>query len=265
MMSVSGDSWSSGTAYEAYMGRWSRSLARVFVAWLGIKPSAHWLDVGCGTGALTSTICEICNPASVLGCDPAEPFVAHAQRNVADNRATFVVAGADALPARQGGFDAIVSGLVLNFVPDAVLAVQAMRERICSGGTVAAYVWDYASGLEFLRHFWDEATASDPSAAALDEGGRFPVCQPPALVSAFDAAGLEAVETTSLEIPTHFAAFDDFWKPFLAGTGPAPSYVASLDPTRRESLKTRLRRRIVSDGDGPIRLNARAWAVRGLR
>lgn len=264
-MSVSGDSWSSGDAYEVYMGRWSRSLARVFLEWLRIKPSAHWLDLGCGTGALTSTICEICNPASVLGCDLAEPFVAHARRNAADKRATFVVAGAEALPTRQGGFDAIVSGLVLNFVPDATLAVQSMRERVCPGGTVAAYVWDYASGLEFLRHFWDEATASDPGAAALDEGGRFPLCQPPALASVFVAAGLEAVETTSLEIPTDFADFDDFWKPFLGGTGPAPSYVASLDPTRRESLKTRLRRRIVSDGDGRIRLNARAWAVRGLR
>src|SRR5262245_4903349 len=122
-MSVSGDSWSSGTAYEAYMGRWSRSLARVFVEWLRIEPSAHWLDLGCGTGALTSTICEICEPASVLACDRAEPFVAHARRNVADDRATFVVAGAEALPSRHGGFDAIVSGLVLNFLPDAVLAV----------------------------------------------------------------------------------------------------------------------------------------------
>jgi hypothetical protein len=139
-----------------------------------------------------------------------------------------------------------------------------MRERVCSGGTVAAYVWDYANGLEFLRHFWDEATVSDPDAADLDEDGRFPLCQPPALTAVFHAARLRAVETTALEIPTDFADFDDFWKPFLGGTGPAPSYVASLDPTRRESLKTRLRRRIVSDGDGRIRLRARAWAVRGV-
>ena len=264
-MSVSNDSWSSGAAYETYMGRWSRAVARIFVDWLRIKPSAHWLDIGCGTGALTSTICEICSPATVLGCDRAEAFVGHARRNVADDRAAFVVAGADSLPTRQGGFDAIVSGLVLNFLPHAVLAVGAMRERVCSGGTVAAYVWDYASGLEFLRHFWDEATVEDRSASQFDEGGRFSLCKPPALTSVFQAAGLQAVETTSLEIPTDFDDFDDFWKPFLGGTGPAPSYVASLDPTRRESLKTRLQQRIVSDGDGRIRLRARAWAVRGLR
>src|SRR5215470_8070688 len=164
MMKASGDGWTSGSAYETYMGRWSRSLARAFVDWLQPQPSAHWLDVGCGTGALTSTICEICKPASVLGCDPAEPFVAHAQRFGADARASFVVASADTLPTRQGGFDAIVSGLVLNFFPDALRSIAAMCERVRPGGIVAAYVWDYDGGLQFLRHFWNEATALDPGA-----------------------------------------------------------------------------------------------------
>jgi len=247
------------------MGRWSRSLARVFVEWLHAKPSADWLDVGCGAGALSSTICELCQPASVLGCDPAEPFIAHARSNVADARASFVVAGVDALPSRQDGFDAIVSGLVLNFLPNSGLAVTSMRERLRPGGIIAAYVWDYASGVEFLRTFWGEATASDPRAAAFDEGGRFPLCQAPALASLFIAAGLGSMATTSLEIPTNFANFDDFWTPFLGGTGSAPSYVASLNSTQRESLRERLRRRLQFGSEGHIQLRARAWAVRGLR
>ena len=263
-MTASGDGWRSGSAYETYMGRWSRSLARVFVDWLQPKPATHWLDVGCGTGALTSTICEICKPASVLACDPAEPFVAHAQRIVTDPRASFVVAGADALPTRHDGFDAIVSGLVLNFLPDAPRSMAAMRERVRSGGIVAAYVWDYDDGLQFLRHFWDEAAASDPSAAALDEGRRVPLCNPTALASLFRTSGLTAVDTRSLEIPTDVADFNDYWTPFLGGTGPAPSYVASLDSTRRDDLKERLRRRLPSGTDGRITLRARAWAVRGI-
>ena len=263
-MKASADSWTSGSAYETYMGRWSRSLARVFVDWLQPKPSAHWLDVGCGTGALTSTICELSKPASVLACDPAESFVTHAQRSVADSRASFVVAGADALPTRHDGFDAIVSGLVLNFLPDAPRSIAAMGERVRPGGIVAAYVWDYDDGLQFLRHFWDEAAASDPSATALDEGGRFPLCNPTALASLFRTSGLTAVDTRSLEIPTDFADFNDYWTPFLGGTGPAPSYVASLDVTRREALKERLRHRLPSASAGRITLRARAWAVRGI-
>jgi len=227
-------------------------------------PSAHWLEVGCGTGALTSTICDLCEPASIIACDPSEPFIEHARNNLADARASFVIAGAEALPSRDGGFEAIVSGLVLNFLPDPGQALASIRERLRPGGTVAAYVWDYAEGMEFLRYFWEEAAASDPRAAALDESRRFPLCRRSALESFFRAAGLKQVETALLDIPTDFSDYDDYWTPFLRGTGPAPSYVVSLDPTTRELLRERLRRRLHPGSDGRILLQARAWAVRGL-
>ncbi len=258
------DRWVAGDAYEAFMGRWSRRLARVFVEWLQPKPSANWLEVGCGTGALTSTICNLCEPASIVACDPSESFIEYARRNLADTRASFVVAGAEALPRRAGGFDTVVSGLVLNFLPDPDAAVASIRERLRPGGTVAAYVWDYAEGMEFLRFFWEEAVAADAGAAAFDEGARFPLCRAPALASLFGAAGIAQVETNALEIPTDFAAFDDLWTPFLRGTGPAPTYVASLNPQQRDSLRARLARRLQADGNGRIHLRARAWAVRGV-
>jgi SAM-dependent methyltransferase len=264
MMRAAGDRWVTGDAYEAYMGRWSRPLARVFVEWLQPKPSANWLEVGCGTGALTSAICDLGEPASIVACDPSASFIEHARQHLADARASFVVGGADALPRRAGGYDAAVSGLVLNFLPAPGAAVASLRERLRPGGTVAAYVWDYADGMELLRSFWDEAVASDPRAAALDEGRRFALCRAPALASLFREAGLVQVETDALEIPTDFASFDDYWTPFLRGTGPAPSYVASLDPLRCGMLSDRLRRRLHADGDGRIHLRARAWAVRGV-
>jgi len=259
-----GDGWLTGDAYETYMGRWSRPLARKFVEWLDATPLANWLEVGCGTGALTSAISDLCRPASIVACDPSRPFIEYARKNFPDARASFVIADAEALPTRDGGFDAIVSGLVLNFLPDVERALSSMRERLRQGGTVAAYVWDYADGLEFLRLFWDEAVTLDPRAAAFDEGQRFPLCRPAALTSLFRAARLVQVETQPLEIPTDFATFDDYWTPFLQGTGPAPSYVASLAPANRESLRTGLKRRLQVESDGRIRLRARAWAARAL-
>jgi len=264
MTRASRDGWGSGEAYEAYMGRWSRALARTFIAWLQPQSSANWLEVGCGTGALTSAICDLCAPASVVACDPAESFIEHARKNLTDARASFVLAGAEALPRRDGGFDAVVSGLVVNFLPDPGAAVASIRERLRRGGTVAAYVWDYAEGMQFLRLFWDEAVASNPGAAALDEVRRFPLCQAAALSSLFRAGGLVQVKTDALEIPTDFADFADYWTPFLHGSGPAPTYVASLDPLSRESLRERLRRRLHAGRDERIQLRARAWAVRGV-
>ncbi|HSD50678.1 MAG TPA: class I SAM-dependent methyltransferase [Candidatus Methylomirabilis sp.] len=258
------DKWAAGDAYEAYMGRWSRPVARPFVEWLRPKPSAHWLDVGCGTGALTSTICQLSNPASVIACDPSESFVNDARSRILDPRVSFLLAGAHDLPMRDGGFNAVVSGLVLNFVSDPEKAVASMRACLCPGGCVAAYVWDYAGRMEFLRHFWEEAIALDRGAASLDEGRRFPLCQPETLASLFRAARLKQVETHALEISTYFEDFNDYWKPFLGGTGPAPTYAASLEPSRRELLRQRLQQRLQPEPDGQIHLVARAWAVRGF-
>jgi len=257
------DPWLAGDAYEAYMGRWSRPLAREFAGWLRAPAAGHWLEFGCGTGALTAAILEQCAPASVVACDPAEPLVAHARRSLGGERASFVVADAAGLPRRDGGFDAVVSGLVLNFVPEPTRVLAAVRERLRPGGTAAACVWDYAEGMEFLRVFWDEAVALDPRAAALDEGARFPLCREPALGALFREAGFAGVETGAVGIDTDFAAFEDYWAPFLRGTGPAPGYVAGLDDGAREALRWRLERRLPADRDGRIRLRARAWAVKG--
>ncbi len=137
------DNWTAGDAYEGYMGRWSRPLARRFVEWLDLRHGADWLEVGCGTGALTSAICELAEPASITACDPSDSFVAHARRALRDRRVSFVVAGSDALPGGPEAFDCVASGLVLNLVADPARAVGLMKDRLRRGGMLAAYVWDY--------------------------------------------------------------------------------------------------------------------------
>jgi hypothetical protein len=161
--------------------------------------------------------------------------------------------------------DVVVSGLLLNFLPAPTAAVVGMARAARPGGTVAAYVWDYAGGMELLRTFWDAAVELDPSAGALDEGRRFPLCDPARLERLWRDAALTDVESTGLDVATPFQDFDDYWRPFLGGQGPAPSYVASLDDDRREALRERLRARLPAGADGRIALRARAWAVRGRR
>jgi len=259
------DPWSSGSAYDAFMGRWSRPVARSFLDWLAIGRQRQWLDLGCGTGVLSGAILDCCAPTSVVGVDPSEAFVAHARAIVDDTRAAFVLGSSDATGLEDSSVDVVVSGLVLNFVPDLGGALGEALRVARPGGTVAGYVWDYADGMQLLRGFWDAAVALDPEAGALDEGARFPVAAPEPLGKAFRAAGLTAVEVRAIEVPTVFADFDDLWNPFLRGTGPAPGYVASLTDAARISLRDRLRQSLVHDTDGPIALVARAWAVRGER
>jgi SAM-dependent methyltransferase len=259
----SGDVWAVGSAYESYVGRWSRLVARDFLAWLMVPAGHRWLDVGCGTGALSQGILEHGAPSTVIGIDASAGFVEHARRHVSDPRASFRAGDAQALPFAGADFDAAVSGLVLNFVPDSARMMGEMRRVVKPGGVVAVYVWDYAGAMQLMRYFWDAATALDPAARDLDEGRRFPLCGPAPLAELARAAGLDAVETRPVDVPTVFRDFDDYWKPFLGGQGPAPGYCMTLDEERRTALREAIRAALPVRPDGGIALIARAWAVKG--
>ena len=264
-MTAPADKWASGAAYESYVGRWSRLVAREFLAWLAAPPGSRWLDVGSGTGALTQTILETAAPAAVQGIDRSEGYVAHARAQVRDERASFETGDAQSLPVGTAEFDAAVSGLVLNFVPHPSRAAAEMARAVRPGGVVAAYLWDYAGKMELMRHFWNAAAALDPAAADLDEGRRFPLCQPGPLEELFREAGLAEVSVRPIDIATDFRDFDDYWRPFLSGEAPAPGYAMSLSDERRAALRERLRAALPATLDGSIPLVARAWAVRGTR
>lgn len=259
------DTWAVGDRYDHYVGRWSRHVAPRFVDALAQPAGAHWVDVGCGTGALSATILDRAQPASVLGIDPSAGFVAHARASVTDPRARFETGDAAALPVADAAADVVASGLVLNFVADPARALAEMTRAVRAGGTVAAYVWDYADGMQLMRRFWDAAVALDAAAAPHDEALRFPLCRPPALRELFERAGLADVRTDAIEIDTVFADFDDYWTPFLGGQGPAPTYAMALAEPARAGLRERLRAMLPLQGDGSIALRARAWTVQGRR
>ena len=257
------DTWLSADPYERYVGRWSRQIAPRFLAWLGVPGARRWLDVGCGTGALSGAILERCAPASVVGIDPSEGFLGRARQQLAQ-RVVLHRACANAIPLGDAAVDATVSALVLNFVPDELAALRDMARVTAGGGTIGAYVWDYAGKMELIRRFWEAAVDLDPQAAPLDEGARFPLCRPDALAGLFARAGLAQVEVCAIEIPTRFSDFEDYWRPFLGGQGPAPGYAMRLDETARTRLREAIRARIPLQPDGSVSLVARAWAVRAL-
>jgi SAM-dependent methyltransferase len=257
------DTWERGNPYEQYIGRWSRQIAARFLSWIDCNAGLRWLDVGCGAGALCAAIVDHCAPILVAGIEPSAGFLKTARENLTGKMA-LSQSTATAIPLASSSVDVVVSGLVLNFLSDPHAALIEMARVTHQGGIIGAYVWDYAGKMEIIRLFWDIAIELDPDAAKLDEGTRFPQCNPESLQTLFAGTGLSEIKVAPIEMQAMFTSFNDYWQPFLGGQGPAPAYTMSLDDQARARLRDHLRKRLPMLPDGSISLNARAWAIRAI-
>lgn len=256
--------WSSGAAYDPYMGRWSRLIAGDFVSWLDVLAQKRWLDVGCGTGALSEAILKMGQPALVTAVDLSQHYVEYARPLFNDERITFKQGNALHLSSGEGEYDAVVAGLVLNFISEPRQALTEMMQVTATNGIVAAYVWDYADQMQLLRYFWDSAITLNPEVRSLDEGQRSPICNPAALSSLFRDAGMGSVESRAVDVVASFANFDEYWLPFLGGQGTVASYAMSLNEEERRELRACIMSRLPIAADGSIEMLLRAWAVKGI-
>lgn len=249
-------------AYEKFMGRWSARLTRPFLDFVRVGDGARILDVGCGTGSMVAAIAAGHATARVVGLDPVEAFIGYCRARFPEARFSFDRGSAFELPYPDHAFDHVLSLLVLMLIPDPARAASEMRRVTKPGGVVASCTWDGA-GMEMSAVVWDEARRLDPLAERTAERPKH--CNSRGQLAAlWHETGLRDVEETMIEIRTEFESFDDFWVPYLAGVGPAGSYVAGLPRDQRDALASALRTRLLGDrADGPISLGARAWAVRG--
>jgi SAM-dependent methyltransferase len=253
----------SADAYDRHIGRYGAALASRLLTFAGIEPGMRALDVGCGPGALTSALADRLGSAAVSGVDPSEPFIEACRSRLAG--VELVVAGADRLPFADGTFDAVLSQLVVNFIPDAEAGVAEMVRVTRAGGRVAACVWDYAGEMTLLREFWRAAAEVAPERAAeFDEGQVMRWCGEGELAGLWRAAGMTSVRSESFVVRASYTDFDDLWSPFPMGVGPAGALCISLDTQRQAVLKGALRRNLgIGDGNAPFELSARAWAACG--
>lgn len=275
-MSGSEIDWRDSDGYDAHVGRWSAIVAESFIEWLDARASLRWLDVGCGTGALANATLAQARPAGVLGIDPATEYVRRAESLIGDPRASFMVADAMELPFDDRTYDMVVSGLVLNFVPDPARAVAEQVRVVRPGGSIGAYVWSYDDGLEFLRLFWEAATAVEPNASESARESAYSIATADRLKALFMGAGLRSVRVRPIDIDTTFASFDELWEDFLGAAhlgrdgepgwkGSSHDLLRSVDASQRERIRVAYRARLTAEPSGHVRLAARAWAVSGRR
>jgi SAM-dependent methyltransferase len=255
--------WESADAYELYMGRWSRLVAAQFLEWLDPAEGLKWLDVGIGTGTLSDLILNKYKPAELFAVDQSESFIKTAQMRLRKD-IQLQVGNVMDLPIDDDAVTITVSGLLLNLPPEPELALKEMVRVTANNGTIAAYVWDYSGGMEMINYFWEAAVELNLMADLMHEGKRYDHCDKPALKQLFVDAGMTDIAVTSIEIIQQFADFDQFWDPFQAGQGTAPTYLLSQKESEQTALRELVKTHLPIAEDGSIKLRARAWAIKGV-
>jgi ubiquinone/menaquinone biosynthesis C-methylase UbiE len=254
--------WNDADGYEAYVGHWSRVLAPRFVTWLALPTGLTWLDVACGTGALTAAILAQGDPKEVVGVDSSAEYLASARAKCQGLQSRFISGDAHVLPFSSSSFDVAVSGLALNFISFG-RALAEQHRVVRPGGTIAAYVWDYAGEYEFARRFWDAAERLDPRAVAYDPGRKSAICRQENLQKALREAGCTEIETCAFDDSGTFPSREAYWHTFDGRQGSTAEYLSLL--TDQERL--RLRDAVLSGlpSEGSVKLKVRALAVKGIR
>jgi trans-aconitate methyltransferase len=264
MNSITTPSWDDTKGYELYVGRWSRFISKDFIYWLKPDAGLEWLEVGCGTGALTSAILEKANPKQITAIDKSGSYIKQAMSDIIADNVIFLERGFESLPSNET-FDIITSGLVLNFLPDIKDSFQQMANKLKPAGQLSAFVWDYAGHYQPMRHFWDAAKEVSPIAQKFDAGVKFSICNEIKLTDLFQSAGLTNIRFTTLERIATFQSFDDYWLPIASAQGSVTEFMSSLNDPQTQKLKELLKQRLPIAINGEIKLIINALAIAGTR
>ncbi|NUT54509.1 MAG: class I SAM-dependent methyltransferase [Thermoleophilia bacterium] len=242
-------------SYDRFMGRYSNQLSAQLADLAGVEPGQRVLDVGSGPGALTAELVQRLGADNVAAVDPSDPFVeaARSRHPGVDVR----LASAEDLPYGDDEFDAAIAQLVVHFMTDPVAGLREMARVTRPGGVVAGCVWDLAGGRAPISPFWKAVHQLDGD---VEDESRFSGARQGHLVQLFREAGLNDVEETEIASSSDYESFDEWWRPYTLGVGPAGKYAQTLGEDDLAALRDRCRQILP---EPPFAQTAYAWAVRG--
>lgn len=256
--------WDDTDGYEMYVGRWSKLISASFIDWLNPTSKLRWLEIGCGTGALTKTINEKCQPAYLLAVDKSDSYLKAARENVGSGNISFLSADLSSHPLSEE-FDHITSGLVLNFIPQVQEMLKGLMNNLKNGGQMSSFVWDYGGHYQPMRHFWEAAKEVAKGVEKYDAGIKFDLCKKENLTQLFKTIGLTDVQFTAIEHIATFRDFDDYWLPIASAQGSVTEFISTLTDAQKSDLKAIIKQRLPIAFNGEIKLIISALAVKGIK
>lgn len=227
--------FSAPDAYDDFMGRYSRQLAKQFVKTVPLKRGDEVLDLGCGPGALTTELVAIVGATNVSVVDPSPPFL---EACVARHHGvTGKVGRAEELPFDQGAFDAVLSQLVIHFVEDMEKAGQEIMRVTRPGGYVAMCTW-IVREMELFAYLDQAAQASQVAANTVTRVQSFE--EDGSLAAYMESIGLTDVEETTFTVSADYRDFDDLWRTYTAGVGPLGPWLLQQSDEVKASIRAKI-------------------------
>lgn len=246
-------SFGDATAYDQFMGRYSRPLSAELLRLVDLLPTQRALDVGCGPGALTELLVDALGSDLVHGVDPSAAFIAAARLRLPG--VTFTEGRAERLPYEDNAFDIVLAQLVVHFMSDPIKGLNEMHRVARHGGLVGATVWDHAGGSGPLSPFWRAVREIHH-----DERGesQLPGTSQGELEEFFVQAGFSSCDSRVLTVSVSFDSFEEWWAPYTLGVGPAGSFVAGLSADEVATLREHCRSLFPTSS---FEVSASAWCV----
>ncbi|QRM34457.1 class I SAM-dependent methyltransferase [Microvirga sp. VF16] len=256
--------WADPDVYETFMARWSERLAGQFLTRVNIPPGGRVLDVACGTGVLTRALAQA--GAHGIGVDASEGYLEGARRRRSHPNITYEHGDVRQMRFANDVFDAAVSTLALDVIPDIDQVVAEMKRVTRPGGVVASAVTQFLGGMpawDLVIHTGAVLETDFATLRSIRAGRQ--VFWPDGQAELWRKIGLTDVTEAPVVVDCEYSSFADYWATFTDGPGSVTGMLMSLSDDARGSIEQHVRAGyLIGLPDGPRSFPMVFRVVRGL-
>jgi SAM-dependent methyltransferase len=250
--------------YEHFMGRWSTRLGQPFLEFAGVQPGMRVLDVGCGTGTLSLALAQ--HGARVVGMDASESYLEGARRRRPHANVTYEHGDACHLQYATGSFDACVSTLAIDVIPEVEQVATEMRRVTRPGGIVSCGTFDFWGGNSVMDLVLDTGAVLHESISNLrDQIKTRPIVWTNGQANLWRKTGLVDVIEVPIVLSFDYTDFQDYWSSFSTGPSRTAQGLMALPLELQSEIEKHVRSGYLAGlPDGPRSFAVIVRSVRGL-
>jgi ubiquinone/menaquinone biosynthesis C-methylase UbiE len=131
-----------------------KTMRETYFARLDFGESAHVLEAGCGTGAVSRDLAAYPGVGTVVGLDPSPVLIESARERASEiGNLSFEVGDARAMPFDDAAFDTVIFHTALCHISEPERALDEAVRVLRPGGRVCAFDGDYSTATVALHEF----------------------------------------------------------------------------------------------------------------